>query len=87
MQSAEDCRAQSGECHRLSLSADSEAEATVLRNLGRTWVTIANQIDRHAEITKDKFRSERYGSAKLRRLREAPQLAACQKKWAPAQGG
>jgi hypothetical protein len=57
MQNAEYCRAQSGECRRLSVSADSEAEATILRSLGRTWIMIANQIDRHAEITKDKYRS------------------------------
>jgi hypothetical protein len=52
MHSAEYCRIQSEECRCLVPLARSEAEATVLRSLSHSWVMIANQSDRYAEITK-----------------------------------
>jgi hypothetical protein len=61
MYSAEFCRIQSEQCRRLVRLAQSEAEATVLRSLSRSWVMIANQSDRLAEITKNAPRSEKVG--------------------------
>jgi hypothetical protein len=52
MDSAEHCRMQSEECRRLLALAQSEAEASVLTNLSRSWVMIANQIERYVEIAK-----------------------------------
>jgi hypothetical protein len=52
MDSAEHCRMQAEECRRLLALAQNEAEATVLRYLSRSWVRIANQIDRYVEIVK-----------------------------------
>jgi hypothetical protein len=52
MDSAERCRAQLAECRRLVPLAHSEAEATVLRSLARSWSMIANQTDRYEEIMK-----------------------------------
>jgi hypothetical protein len=53
MDSAEHCRMQAEECRRLLALAQNEAEATVLRYLSRSWVMIANQIDRYVEIVKE----------------------------------
>jgi len=65
MHSAEYCRIQSEECRRLVPLAQSEAEATVLRSLSRSWAMIANQSDRYAEITKKAPRSEKVGAPQL----------------------
>jgi hypothetical protein len=50
MDSAEHCRMQAEECRRLLALAQNEAEASVLTYLSRSWVMIANQIDRYVEI-------------------------------------
>jgi hypothetical protein len=52
MDSAEHCRIQAEECRRLLASAQSEAVASVLTNLSRSWVMIAKQTDRYVEIVK-----------------------------------
>jgi hypothetical protein len=65
MHSAEYCRIQSEECRGLVPLAQSEAEATVLRSLSRSWAIIANQSDRYAEITKKAPRSEKVGAPQL----------------------
>ena len=52
MDSADHCRANLAECRGLLPSAQNEAEATVLRYVSRSWVMIANQIDRYVEIVK-----------------------------------
>ena len=39
--------------------AQSEAEATALRNLSLSWNKLANQTDRYAEITSEKSRAAR----------------------------
>jgi hypothetical protein len=65
MHSAEYCRIQSEECRCLVPLAESEAEATVLRSLSRSWAMIANQIDRYAEITEKAPRSEKVGAPQL----------------------
>ena len=46
------CRTQAEECRRLTLLAQSGAEATILTSLARSWKMIANQIDRYVEIMK-----------------------------------
>jgi hypothetical protein len=50
--SAEHCRIQAEECRRMLALAQSEAEASVLNYLSRSWVMIANQIDRYVAIVK-----------------------------------
>jgi len=52
MDRADRCRAQSDECHRLMLLAQSGAEATILTSLMRSWKMIANQTDRYVAIMK-----------------------------------
>jgi hypothetical protein len=52
MDSAEHCRIQAEECRRLLALAQNEAEASVLKYLARSWVGIANQLDRYVEIVK-----------------------------------
>jgi hypothetical protein len=53
MNSAEDCRAQLEECRNLHPLAKSAAEATVLKNLIRSWRMIANQMALYEEILKN----------------------------------
>jgi hypothetical protein len=50
--SAEHCRIQADECRRLLALAENEAEALALKYLARSWVAIANQVDRYVEIGK-----------------------------------
>jgi hypothetical protein len=50
MYNAEGCRAQLEECRNLHLLAKSAAEATVLKNLVRSWKMIANQMDLYEAI-------------------------------------
>ena len=52
MDNAEHCRMQAEECRRLLALAQNEAEASVLTYLSRSWVMIANQIDRYVAIVK-----------------------------------
>jgi hypothetical protein len=59
MDNAQRCRLQSQECRRLMALAQSEAEATALRNLSLSWNRLANQTDRYAEITSEKGRAAR----------------------------
>jgi len=49
---AEHCRNHAEECRRLLALAQTEAEASLLRYLSRSWMAIANQIDRYVEIVK-----------------------------------
>jgi hypothetical protein len=51
--SAEQCRDQLAECRRLMPLAKSPAEATVLKNLVRSWKMIANQMALYEAILKD----------------------------------
>jgi hypothetical protein len=50
MDSADHCRDQLAECRRLLVSAHSEAEATVLKLLVRSWRMTANQTDRYVDL-------------------------------------
>jgi len=52
MHNAEHCRTQAQECRRLLALPQSEAAAQALKNLCRSWVMIANQTDRYAEIVR-----------------------------------
>jgi hypothetical protein len=60
---AEYCRRQAQECRRLLALPQSEAAAQVLRNLCRSWVGIANQADRYAEIVRRQSSSEKSKAA------------------------
>ena len=53
MYNAEKCRAQLEECRNLHTLAKSAAEATVLKNLVRSWKMIANQMALYEAILKD----------------------------------
>jgi hypothetical protein len=53
MNSAENCRAQLEECRNLHPLAKSAAEATVLKNLIRSWKMIANQMALYEAILKE----------------------------------
>ena len=53
MDSAEYCRDQSAECHRLMKLAQSNAEAEVLRNLSSSWSRLAGQIDRYIALMRE----------------------------------
>ena len=53
MDNAEHCQIQAQECRRLLASPQSEAAAQVLRNLSRSWVMVAGQIDRYAAIVRE----------------------------------
>ena len=70
MDTAERCRLQSAECRRLMELAQSEAEATALRNLVRSWTLIANQTDQYADIVQKRLTDE--GIAKAHEKRRLP---------------
>jgi hypothetical protein len=53
MDTAQHCLGQSAECRRLMKLAQSEAEAYALKNLARTWVGLAGQIDRYNKIMRE----------------------------------
>jgi hypothetical protein len=53
MDNAEHCQIQAQECRRLLALPQSEAAAQVLKNLSRSWVMIAGQIDRYAALMRD----------------------------------
>jgi hypothetical protein len=53
MYSADNCRSQLEECRNLLPLAKSPAEATVLKNLVRSWKMIANQMALYESILKD----------------------------------
>jgi len=53
MYSSENCRTQLDECRNLHPAAKSAAEATVLKNLIRSWKMIANQMALYEAILKD----------------------------------
>jgi hypothetical protein len=50
MDSAEHCREELAECRHLLPLVRSEAEATVLKLLIRSWGMIANQTDRYVDL-------------------------------------
>jgi hypothetical protein len=53
MDTAQHCLAQLAICRRLQPSAKNEAEATVLKNLVRSWKMIANQIRLYEAVIDD----------------------------------
>jgi hypothetical protein len=61
MDSAQHCLDQSAECRRLMKLTQSEAEAYALKNLSRSWVGLAGQIDRYNALV----RKQRRTAAKL----------------------
>ena len=62
MDNAEHCLIQAQECRRLLALAQSEAVASVLKNLSRSWVMIANQIDRYAAIMREEAAQRKVAS-------------------------
>ena len=63
MDSAQHCLGQSAECRRLVHLARSEAEAHALKNLSRTWLGLAGQIDRYNALMREQRRSGQSFSA------------------------
>jgi hypothetical protein len=59
MNNLQHCRDQSAECLRLIKSAQSEAEAQILKNLAASWSRLASQIDRYNEIIREQSRPMR----------------------------
>jgi hypothetical protein len=59
MDSAQRCRDQAAECIRLMKSAQSSAEAEVLRNISSSWSRLAGQIDRYNALVRDRGRIRR----------------------------
>jgi hypothetical protein len=53
MDTAQHCLGQSAECRRLVNLALSEAEAHALKNLSRTWLGLAGQIDRYNALMRE----------------------------------
>jgi hypothetical protein len=53
MDNAEHCQIQAQECRRLLALTQSGAAAQLLKNISRSWVVIAGQIDRYAEIVRE----------------------------------
>ena len=56
MDSPQHCRDQSAECIRSIQSAKNEAEVQALKNLSRTWVGLAGQIDRYNVLVREQGR-------------------------------
>jgi hypothetical protein len=56
MDNAQHCLDQSAECFRLMKSAQSEAEAVVLKNLSQSWSRLAGQIDRYNALIREQRR-------------------------------
>ena len=56
MDSAQHCLDQATDCRHLVESARSEAEAQALKNLARTWVGLAGQIDRYNALVREQGR-------------------------------
>ena len=56
MDSPQHCLDQSQECRRLVRSAQSEAEAEILKNLSISWARLAGQIDRYDVLKREQGR-------------------------------
>jgi hypothetical protein len=56
MDSAQHCQDQSAECRRLMQLAPTKAVAQALKNLSRTWVGLAGQIDRYNALMREQRR-------------------------------
>jgi hypothetical protein len=54
MDSAQHCLDQSAECRRLVKSAQSEAEASALKVISRSWLGLAGQIDRYNALVRNR---------------------------------
>ena len=52
MYSPESCRAEMEQCKTLLLSAESQAEKTVLNLLVRNWRNIAGQTERYLDLVR-----------------------------------
>jgi hypothetical protein len=59
MDSAQYCRDQAAECIRLMKSAQSAAEAEVLRNISSSWSRLSGQIDRYNALVRERGRRGR----------------------------
>ena len=53
MDSAQHCQDHAAECLRLMKSAQSEAEAKVLKELAQSWTRVAGQIDRYHALRRE----------------------------------
>jgi len=56
MDSVKHCQDQSAECLRLMRTAQSAAEAEILRNIAQSWSRLAGQIDRYNALMREQRR-------------------------------
>src|SRR6202021_3872154 len=61
MDSAQHCKNQAAECHRLMKLAPNEDEAEVLKNLSQSWSRLAGQLDRYQALMREKPRTAQKG--------------------------
>jgi hypothetical protein len=54
MDSAQHCLDQSAECRRMVKLAQSEVEAPALKEISRSWLRLANQIDRYDALVRNR---------------------------------
>jgi hypothetical protein len=59
MDSPQRCQDQAAECLRLMQLAQSKIEAKALKNLSRTWLGLAGQIDRYNALIREQRRLAR----------------------------
>jgi hypothetical protein len=57
MYSPQHCREQATECVRSISSAQTEAQAKVLRNISQSWLRLASQIGLYNALIRDQSRS------------------------------
>jgi hypothetical protein len=62
MDSAERCLVQAEECRRQLALAQSKDMASILKNIARSWVMIAGQIDRYAALMRDEAAQKKAAS-------------------------
>jgi hypothetical protein len=60
---ADHCRVQSAECMNLMSLAENEAEARLLLMLSHSWLRVANQTDRYAQMKRAKAAGSPHDSA------------------------
>jgi hypothetical protein len=54
MDSAQHCLDQSAECRRMVKLAQSEVEVRALKEISRSWLRLANQIDRYDALVRNR---------------------------------
>jgi hypothetical protein len=61
MDSAQHCLDQSAECRRIVKLVQSEVEARALKEISRSWLRLANQIDRYDALVRNRRGGQEQG--------------------------